>query len=203
MFPTRRDIGRGKKGRLLSLNGSSFLGCMLILAVSCTGTIESSRIEEPSTEVQKKQKPVSFSEVEFRFAMTKLENGDFEGGRETLTEIAERDDNSDLAPKVAFALGVIHLLEMEDVRRMESARDYFQAFLSEHPDGPYGETTGRIVLLLDKHIHRAKQEQKRIKQLTQQVSDQEQVIQTLKYKIEKLEEIHRETEQKRHLLEAE
>jgi len=176
---------------------------MLILAVSCAGTMDSSRIEEQSPEGQNKQNPVSFSEVEFRFAMTKLENGDFEGSRETLTEIAERDDDSDLAPKVAFALGVIDLLEMEDVGQMKAARDYFQAFSNEHPDGPYRETTDRIVLLLEKHIHRAMQERKRIKQLTQQVSDQEQVIQTLKYKIEKLEEIHRETEQKRHLLETE
>jgi hypothetical protein len=35
------------------------------------------------------------------------------------------------------------------------------------------------------------------------VNDQKQVIQTLEYKIEKLEEIHRETEQKRHLLDGE
>jgi TolA-binding protein len=176
---------------------------MLILAVSCTRMMEWSRVEEPSPEVQKEQTTVSFSEVEFRFAMTKLENGDLEGSRETLTEIAERDDDSDLAPKVAFALGVIDLLEMEDVGRMKAARETFQAFSNEHPDGPYQVTAERILLLLDKHIDRARQAQKRIKQLTQRVSDQEQVIQTFKYKIEKLEEIFRETEQKRHLLEAE
>ena len=180
-----------------------FLGLILALAVSCARVMEWRYPTEPRSEVQEEQEPVSFSEVEFRFAMTKLENGDLEGSRETLAEIAERDDDSDLAPKVAFALGVIDLLEMEDVGRMKAARDYFQAFSDEHPDGPYRETTDRIVLLLDKHIHRAKQEQKRIDQLTQKVSDQEQVIQTLKYKIEKLEEIHRETEQKRHLLESE
>jgi hypothetical protein len=175
---------------------------VLILAVSCTWTTESSLTEQQGPEVQAKQRMVSFSEVEFRFAMTKLENGDFEGSRETLTEIAERDDDSDLAPKVAFALGVIHLLEMEDVEGMGVAREAFQVFSNEHPDGPYRETADRIILLLDKHIQRSKQEVKRVKQLTQKVSEQEQVIQTLKYKIEKLEEIHRETEQKRHLLEA-
>jgi outer membrane protein assembly factor BamD (BamD/ComL family) len=196
-------IGRGKKGLLLNRNGSFFLGCMLVWAVSCTGMMQSSRTEEPSPEVQEEQRTVSFSEVEFRFAMTKLENGDYEGSRETLTEIAEREEEGDLAPKVAFALGVLHLLEMEDVGRMKEARDYFQAFSKEYPDGPYRETTDRIVLLLEKHIQRAKQQQKRIRQLTKQASDQEQVIQTLKYKIEKLEEIHRETEQKRHLLEGE
>ena len=119
------------------------------------------------------------------------------------TEIAERDDNNDLAPKVAFALGVIHLLESEDLEGMKAARESFQAFSDEYPDGPYREITDRIILLLDRQILRAKQEQKRVKQLTQKVSEQEEVIQTLKYKIEKLEEIHRETEQKRHLLETE
>jgi TolA-binding protein len=176
---------------------------MLALAVSCARVMEWRHPDEPRPEVQKGQKPVSFSEAEFRFAMTKLENGDFEGSRETLAEIAERNDNSDLAPKVAFALGMIKLLEMEDVEQMEAARESFQALLEEYPDGTYREIVDRIILLLDKHMHRAKQEQKRVKQLTQQVNDQQGVIQTLKYKIEKLEEIHRETEQKRHLLESE
>jgi len=180
-----------------------FLGLILALAVSCARVMEWRYPTEPRSEVQEEQEPVSFSEVEFRFAMTKLENGDLEGSRETLAEIAERDDNSDLAPKVAFALGVIQLLEMEDVERMEAARESFQALSNEYPDGPCREITNRIILLLDKHIHRAKQEKDRVNQLTQQVNEQQGVIQTLKYKIEKLEEIHRETEQKRHLLESE
>ena len=198
MFLTRKILGRR-----LNFRGLLFVGWMLILAIACTGIMDSSRMEEQNAEVQKEQEPVSFSEVEFRFAMTKLENGDFEGSRETLAEIAKRDDDSDLAPKVAFALGVIQLLEMEDVERMEAARESFQALSDEYPDGPYREITNRIILLLDKHIHRGKQENKMVKQLTQQVKDQQGVIQTLKYKIEKLEEIHRETEQKRHLLESE
>ena len=198
MFPTRKILGIR-----LAFRGLLVLGLMLALAVSCARVMEWRYPTEPRSEVQEEQEPVSFSEVEFRFAMTKLENGDLEGSRETLAEIAERDDNSDLAPKVAFALGLIQLLEMEDVERMEAARESFQALSNEYPDGPYREITDRIILLLDNHIHQAKQETNRVKQLTQQVKDQQGVIQTLKYKIEKLEEIHRETEQKRHLLESE
>ena len=198
MFPTRKILGIR-----LAFRGLLVLGLMLALAVSCARVMEWSHPEEPRPEVQKGQKTVSFSEVEFRFAMTKLENGDFDGSRETLTEIEARNDDSDLAPKVAFALGVIQLLEMEDVERMEVARESFQALSEEYPDGPNREITDRIILLLDKHIHREKQEQERVKQLTQQVNDQQGVIQALKYKIEKLEEIDRETEQKRQLLESE
>jgi hypothetical protein len=175
----------------------------MVLAVSCAGTMETSQVEEPSPEVQGERKPLSFREAEFRFAMTKLENGDFEGSRETLTEMAEGDDAGDLAPKVQFALGVIKLLEMEDLAGMKQARGVFRAFSDAHPDGPYREHAERIVLVLDTHIKRVQQEQAKIRKLTQQVKDQEQTIQTLQYKIEKLEEIHRETEEKRHMLEGE
>ena len=178
----------------------SVSGMMLLLAVSCTGTIEKSVFEEESPGVQQEQEVISFSEAEFHFAMIKLENGDYEGTRETLTEIEKREDNKDVAPKVAFALGVLRLLEMEDLGRMRACRDYFQIFADEHPGGPYRENAEQIVRLLDIHINRAKKERKRIKELTRRVGDQEKVIQTLQYKIDKLEEIHRETEQKRHLL---
>ena len=176
---------------------------MLIFAVSCTGTIERSVFEEESPGEQQEQEVASFSEVEFRFAMTKLENGDYEGTRETLTEIEKREDESDVAPKVAFALGVLRLLEMEDLGRMRACRDYFQNYADEHPGGPYRENAEQIVRILDTHINWAKKEEKRIKELSEQVSNQEKVIQTLNYKIEKLEEIHQETERKRHLIEGE
>ncbi len=179
----------------------SISGLMLLLAVSCTGTIEKSVFEEESPDVQQEQEVISFSEVEFRFAMTKLENGDFEGARETLSGITEGDQEA--APEVAFALGVIKLLEMESVGRMRKCRDYFQAFADEHPGGPYRENAERIVQVLNSHIRRVQKGQRRIKELTRQVSEQETVIQTLQYKIEKLEEIHRETEKRRHLLDGE
>ena len=135
--------------------------------------------------------------------MAKLENGDFEGARETLSGIAETENDQQVEPEVAFALGVIRLLEMESVERMWGCRDYFQAFAGDYPGGPYREHAERIVQVLNSHINRAQKEEGRIKELTGKVSDQEKVIQTLQYKIEKLEEIHRETEQKRDLLDGE
>jgi hypothetical protein len=196
-------IGRGRRRRSWRWSGLSLLGWMLVLAVSCTGTIEKSPFEQESPDLQQQQERVSFTEMEFHFAMEKLENGDFSGTRETLSEIPKRDEDNSLAPKVAFALGVLQLLEMDDVARMSECRDYFQAFSDQHPGGPYRENADRIVHILSGHIERAKREQKRIKELTQQVTDQDKVIQTLRYKIEKLEEIHQETEEKRRLPEEE
>ncbi len=183
--------------------GFALSGWILLLAVSCLGPFEEVRVEEPDLETRNDQEAVSFREAEFRFAMTKLENGDFEGARETLSGIAEREDNQEVAPEIAFALGVIKLLDMENLGRMRKCRDYFQAYADQNPGGPYRENAERIVQILTSHIRRAQKEQKRIKDLTLQVSEQEKVIQTLQYKIEKLEEIHRETEQKRHLLDGE
>ena len=183
--------------------GLSVPGWVLLLAVSCTGTLEEVSFREQSPDVQQEREVPSFRETEFRFAMAKLENGDFEGARETLSGIAEPEDDQEVAPEVAFALGVIKLLEMESMERMRGCRDYFQAFADDFPGGPYREHAERIVQVLNSHIKRAQKEQRRIKELTDQVSDQEKVIQTLQYKIEKLEEIHRETEQKRHLLDGE
>ncbi len=150
-----------------------------------------------------KDAALSLREAEFRFAMEMLENGDLEGARETLSGIAEREESGNVAPAIEFALGVIKLLEMEDLGRMRACRDYFRAFADRHPSGPYQENAERIVQVLDRHIRRAQKEQSRIRELTLQLSEQEKVIQNLKYKIEKLEEIHRETEEKRHLLDGE
>lgn len=181
----------------------SIPGWILLLAVSCTGTTEEIRFREQSQDVQPDREVPSFREREFRFAMAKLENGDFEGARETLSWIAEPEDEQEVEAEVAFALGVIKLLEMESMERMRGCRDYFQAFADNHPNGPYRKHAERIVEVLNIHIKRVQTEESRIKELTGQVSDQEKVIQTLQYKIEKLEEIHRETEQKRQLLDGE
>ena len=183
--------------------GLSIPGWMLLLGVSCTWTLEESIFREESPDVQQEREVSSFHETEFRFAMSKLENGDLEGARETLSGIADPEDDQEVAPEVAFALGVIKLLEMESVERMRGCRDYFQAFANDYPSGPYRENAERIVRVLNSHIQRVHRDTRRIRELTQQVSDQEKVIQTLQYQIEKLEEIHRETEQKRHLLDGE
>lgn len=183
------------------------LGGILLLSVSCTSRLEDLRLQEKGPDVSDVQPQMeeasSLREAEFHFAMEMLQNGDFEGARETLSEIAARDEPEGVPPRVAFALGVIKLLEMEDMERMRACRDYFQGFADEHPEGPYREDAERIVQILNGHIARAEKEQRQIRELSRKVSDQEKVIQTLQYKIEKLEEIHRETEEKRHLLEGE
>lgn len=203
MNRTQEKMTQGTRGWLRRGLALSLAGGGIFLVLSCSSTMETSPFEEQAPVEEAAQEAVSFSEAEFRFAMIKLENGDFEGSRETLTEMAKRDDATDVEPKVEFAIGVIKLLDMAGTDGMEEARDYFQAFVDSHPGGPYLEPAQKIVLVLDGYLKQQEKEQQRINQLTQQVSDQEQVIQNLGYKIEKLEEIHRETEEKRHLLEGE
>jgi hypothetical protein len=200
----RHETAGGRRGCAPRRRIGWFLaGWALLAAVSCTGTLEEVRIPQGGAETSDEQGGVSFREAEFRFAMAKLENGDFEGARETLSEIAVQEGDQQVEPEVIFALGVLKLLEMEDVDRMRKCKNYFQAFADQHPGGPYRENAERIVHVLNSHLRRAQKQQKRIKQLTLQVSEQEKTIQTLQYKIDKLEEIHRETEQKRHLLDGE
>ncbi len=181
------------------------LGWMLLLsvAVSCAGPIEKSRPQEENSGVQPKQEVVSSTEAEFRCAMERLKNGDFSGARKTLIGIRQREDGRDAEPEVTFALGVLKLLDMETLEQMRGCRNYFQTFVDAHPEGPYLEDSKRIVRILNIHIRRAYSDRKRIRDLARQVNEQEQVIHTLRYKIEKLEEISRETEQKRHLLKGE
>jgi len=154
-------------------------------------------------EQEQEQEVPSIRETEFRLAMAMLENGDFQGARETLSGIAVPEGDRQVEPEVAFALGVVKLLEMESVEQMRGCRDYFQAFVDDYPGGPYREPAERIVQVLNSHLERTQKEERQIKELTAKVSDQEKVIQTLQYQIEKLEEIHRETEQKRNLLDGE
>jgi len=196
--------GKWENRPLRSRKGWSLPGWVLILTISCTGTIEKSVFEEETPRIQQEQEVVSFSEQGFRFALTHLENGDFEGAREALKEIVQKDDNIELASKVEFFLGVIKLLEMEDLERMSVCRDDFQKYADEHPGGPYRELAEQIVCILDAHINLAKKDQKRIRELTQQMSDQEKVIQNLQAQIKNLEDIHRRAEERRRqLLDAE
>jgi hypothetical protein len=202
---TKREAvirGAGRDGR--RRHGVFLAGWALlaVAAISCTRTFEEVGFPEPRPGVFQEQETPSLSEREFRFALLKLENGDFQGARETLSEIVGREDDPTVAPEVSFSLGVLDLLEAESHERLKACRDYFQAYAAQYPRGPYRDHADRIVRILTLQIHRAEAEQRRIEELTQRVSDQEKVIQTLEFKIEKLEEIHRETEQKRHLPEG-
>jgi outer membrane protein assembly factor BamD (BamD/ComL family) len=153
---------------------------LLLFAGSCARTIEKSR---------------------YALAMDKLEKGDYESAHEVFTEIAEREEADDLSTRVEFAIGLIKLLEMEDFPRMKECRDYFEDYSDRYPEGPHRENANRIVRLLNQHIMRAEREERTIKELTEQIEQQEKVNQTLQYQIQKLEEIHLDTERKRHLLE--
>jgi hypothetical protein len=202
--PTEQRYGKRGACRPGNWSGRVLLAWMVVLVLSCTGTIEQSRVEEETpVEQEVQEEMLSSCDQEFRLAMAKLETGDLEGTREILTPVAERDEDKEMAARAEFALGVIQLLEIEDLARMKAARDYFEAYSNHHPDGPYLGHSDRIVLILDREIKRANEEQHKIRQLTEQLKDQEKVIQTLQYKIEKLEEIFKETESKRHLPETE
>jgi uncharacterized coiled-coil protein SlyX len=119
-------------------------------------------------------------------------------------------DTSHVGPASEFYLGVIKLFEMGDVHEMGDCKSYFEAYIEKYPNQPYQTNAARIVRLLEKHIERARKDGQRVAELNrvvdelnQAVGKQAKEIQTLKYQMQKLEEIQLETERKRQSFELE
>jgi len=108
-----------------------------------------------------------------------------------------------VGPASEFYLGVIKLFEMGDLHAMEVCKSYFEGYIKKYPTQPYQANATRIVRLLEKHIERARKDGQRMEELSQAVGEQAKEIQTLKYQMQKLEEIQQETERKRQSLELE
>lgn len=101
-----------------------------------------------------------------------------------------------MGPAAEFYLGVIKLFQTEDLRGMEVCKSYFQGYIEKYPTELYRANAVRIVRMLERQI-------KRTRKLNRVVEDQAREIRTLKYQMQKLEEIQQETERKRQSLELE
>jgi hypothetical protein len=176
------------------------LAWMMIFSASCTQAVKERLFRKP---IIKSSGQSSVAQARLQEALHHLQAGQNETAREILKGLSPEGDTSRVGPASEFYLGVIKLFEMDDLHGMEVCKSYFQGYIEKYPAQPYQANAARIVRLLEKHIERARKEGQRVEELNQAVDEQAKEIQTLKYQMQKLEEIQLETERKRQSLELE
>jgi vacuolar-type H+-ATPase subunit I/STV1 len=139
--------------------------------------------------------------------MMLLGEGNWLESRGILEGLMQAPEPCELCPKVYFYVGLLDLLQMEDPSQMEAGRDYMRAYPQKYPQGPFLRNAERIAQILEGQIQSRRKEQQRLKTLSQKVQglkalsqkvqEQSKEIDTLKFQIQKLEEITRETEETR------
>ena len=149
--------------------------------------------------------------------MMLLGEGNWLESRGILEGLMQAPEPCELCPKVYFYVGLLDLLQMEDPSQMEAGRDYMRAYPQKYPQGPFLRNAERIAQILEGQIQSRRKEQQRLKtlsqkvqglkalsqkvqelkELSQKVQEQSKEIDTLKFQIQKLEEITRETEETR------
>jgi uncharacterized coiled-coil protein SlyX len=181
---------------------------MIISSASCTQVVKERFFRKPM--VQSSGHP-SGAQARLQEALHHLQTGQNSTAGEILKELSSPEgDTSHVGPASEFYLGVIKLFEMGDVHEMGDCKSYFEAYIEKYPNQPYQTNAARIVRLLEKHIERARKDGQRVAELNrvvdelnQAVGKQAKEIQTLKYQMQKLEEIQLETERKRQSFELE
>ena len=177
------------------------LAWMMIFSASCTQTVKERLFKKP---IIKSPGQSSVAQARLREALHHLQAGQNETAGEILKELSSPEGGiSHVGPASEFYLGVIKLFEMDDLQGMEVCKSYFQGYIEKYPNQPYQANAARIVRLLEKHIERTRKEGRRVEELNRVVDEQTKEIQTLKYQMQKLEEIQLETERKRQSLELE
>ncbi len=130
-----------------------------------------------------------------------LNQGKLDEAKEIINELSQEKNSSKTASIAAFYRGLINLLEMDGLAGMKDCLKYFETYSEKYPVGPYNKNVAMIVLLLNKYIEHSQKDKGQLKELTHQIEKQAQEIETLKYQMQKLEEIQQETERERQLLE--
>ncbi len=175
---------------------------LLVLSLSCCQPVRQLFFETKKLVVPEMiLKQESSEQARLCQTLEYLKKGELEEAQEVLTELSQEKNGPETAAISAFYLGLIKLLEMDDLAEMKDSRAYFKAYLKEYSDGPYEKNSARILLLLNKYIEQRQKDKGELKELTGQVEKQAQEIETLKYQMQKLEEIQHETERERQLLE--
>ena len=176
------------------------LAWVIIFSASCTQAVKERLFRKP---IIKSSGQASGAQARLREALHHLQAGQNETAREVLKGLSPDGGASYVGPASEFYLGVIKLFEMDDLHEMEACKSYFQGYIEKYPTQPYEANAARIVRLLEKHIERIRKEGRRVEELNRVVDQQAKEIQTLKYQMQKLEEIQLETDRKRQSLELE
>ena len=141
------------------------------------------------------------AQSELQEALELIQKEKYRDAREVMNGLLkEREASGGVPPSVLF-LGVLELLEKGTRSGMEARKSYFEACARKFPAGPCRDNAERIVRLLEKNIARARREEKRKQEMNRTIEKQTEEIQTLKYQIQKLEEIQQETDEQRESLE--
>lgn len=167
------------------------LGWMIVFSASCAQSIKERLFEK---QVVDGSAQASAGRARLQKALQHLEAGKIAPARKILEQLSRQENTSHVGPASEFYLGVVKLLEMWDPHGMETCKTYFQGYIDEYPTAPYKVNAVRIVRLLERQIGRTRK-------LNRVIEDQAQEIRTLKYQIQKLEEIQQETDRKRQSLE--
>lgn len=191
------------------------LAWMIVLCASCTQSVKEGFFRKSMV---RSSGHASVAQARLQEALHHLQSGRNSTAGEILTELASpRGDTSHEGPASEFYLGLVKLLEMDNLQEMEMCKRYFEGYIEKYPSQPYQANAARIARLLKKHIALGRKEGRRVKELNQVVDELNQVvdelnrvvneqakeIHTLKYQMEKLEEIQLETERRRQSLELE
>ena len=184
------------------------LAWMIVFSASCSQAVKERFFRKP---LVKSSEHSSVAQARLQEALHHLQIGQNGTAAEILKELSSpQGDTAHVGPASEFYLGVVKLLEMDNLHEMEVCKRYFQGYIDKYPSQPYQANAARIARLLEKHIALARKEGRRVKELNQVVDDLNRVvdhqakeIHTLKYQMEKLEEIQLETERRRQSLELE
>ncbi len=182
------------------------LGWIIVFSASCTQTINERLFKKQVVEGPPQESMAHGgisscpSCTRFQKALQHLQGGRNETAREIFKELSREGGTSHVGPASEFYLGVINLFDMEDLQGMEACKSYFEEYIEKYPTEPYKANAVRIVRLLEKHIEQAHSEEGQVKKLNRVVQEQAREIRTLKYQMQKLEEIHEESDKKRELL---
>ena len=162
---------------------------ILALSSSCSPTLTAGllgkQVIEPSGQG-------SGSQARLQQALEHLKRGEYNTAQKILNEVVKQDTRPRVAQEAGFYLGIIMLYEMDDLAGMEACRAYFGDYVRKYHTGPYGGNAAKILQFVEKQIRLA---------LRARVQARE--IRTLRYQIQKLEEIQEETERKRQAIETE
>jgi len=181
----------------LSRKTSWTLGLLCVLLVSCSGFFGGAGSQQVLPQTYGAD---ALAQQGLKKALQLIQEGKRKEARTVLETLLQEEEPARMNPSMVLYLGAMQLLEREEPARLEASKEYLQACTERFPAGPYRDNAEQIVRLLEGRIKKARREGIRNREMGRLVEKQKEEIQSLKYKIQKLEEIQKETDLKRESL---
>jgi hypothetical protein len=149
-------------------------------------------VETPAEPCGNLPAPEGYGEV-----LTLIEQGKSDEAGRRLEAVFAPSGAPDTGSPSVFELAARILTKKTDLERLQAFREAFERYGRQLPEEGDRIHAARIVSLLDARIAEAERERRRWRILNQLVIEKEKNLQDLRYKLQKLEEIQKETEMKR------